>query len=164
MRDEAERNLEKNHGDGVDVKDGPGGIRDVEFFVQAFQMIHAPRIPEILDGNTLRSLGMLEEMGILSPGLVADLREDYLFLRRVEHALQLAEDRQTHRLPEDAYAGAVLARRMAWFDRGAFGSFGEELRQRMARVRETVNPLFRGPGSMGEYKNVGLQASPATKT
>jgi len=164
MRDEAEQNLRKDHADGADVKDGPGGIRDVEFFVQALQMIHAARVPEILDGNTLRALVMLEEMGILSPGLVADLREDYLFLRRVEHALQLAEDRQTHRVPEDPDAGAVLARRVARSGSGSAGSFGEELRQRMARVSEAVNPLFRGPGAMGEYKNVGLEAFLATKT
>ena len=142
MREQGERLSRQGIDEGLDVKSGPGGIRDVEFLVQALQLMHAPGAPEILDGNTLRALGALEERGILSRDRVAVLREDYLFLRRVEHALQLAEDRQTHLVPLDPKAMEVLAGRVARSRRPGAGEFEEELRARLARVREAAASVF----------------------
>ena len=95
---------------GADIKNGEGGIRDVEFLVQALQMLHQRLSPEIITGNTLSALQRLEEAGILSNDKVAALRADYLFLRRIEHFLQVYDDRQLHAIPAEQEAQEKLTR------------------------------------------------------
>ncbi|MEX2443272.1 MAG: glutamate-ammonia-ligase adenylyltransferase [Alkalispirochaeta sp.] len=95
---------------GADIKNGEGGIRDVEFLVQALQMLHQRLSPEIVTGNTLSALQRLEEAGILSQQKVSALREDYLFLRRIEHFLQVYDDRQLHAIPAEQEAQEKLTR------------------------------------------------------
>ncbi|MDY6910856.1 MAG: glutamate-ammonia-ligase adenylyltransferase, partial [Chloroflexota bacterium] len=94
-----------------DVKSGIGGIRDVEFLVQGLQLVHFHDHPELFTGNTLSAMAILEKIGILSSDVVTALRDDYLFLRRVEHYLQLLEDRQIHDIPHDPAQLAALSRR-----------------------------------------------------
>jgi [glutamine synthetase] adenylyltransferase / [glutamine synthetase]-adenylyl-L-tyrosine phosphorylase len=96
---------------GEDVKSGVGGIRDVEFLVQGLQLIHLHRHPELAAGNTLQALERLAHAGILGAAAVDTLRQDYLFMRRIEHFLQLLEDRQVHVLPSEPTQQAALARR-----------------------------------------------------
>ncbi len=143
LRAEAER-VHAGRSGGLDVKNGAGGIRDVEFLVQALQLIHAPGAPHLLEGNTLRAVGALEERGVILRGQAETLREDYRFLRRVEHALQLLEDRQTHVVPTDPDALGALAGRVNHAGREAVGAFVEELEERLTRVRRTVSDLL-GP-------------------
>lgn len=95
---------------GADIKNGEGGIRDVEFLVQALQMLHQRLSPEIITGNTLSALQRLEEAGLLSAEKVTTLREDYLFLRRIEHFLQVYDDRQLHAIPAEQEAQTKLTR------------------------------------------------------
>jgi [glutamine synthetase] adenylyltransferase / [glutamine synthetase]-adenylyl-L-tyrosine phosphorylase len=99
-------------GDTPDVKSGAGGIRDVEFLVQGLQLIHAPDRPELLEGNTLAALRRIGDAGLLPAPTSSRLGEDYLFLRRVEHCLQILEDRQIHTLPQDPAELSSLARRI----------------------------------------------------
>ena len=94
----------------VDVKNGRGGIRDIEFLVQGMQLIHCREFPEILKGNTLRSLVLLEDKNLVAAEEAKELSQDYQFLRAVEHYLQVADDRQLHALPEDAFEKDKLAR------------------------------------------------------
>ncbi len=97
-----------------DLKEGPGGIRDVEFLVQALQLFHGGRHPAIRTGHVLRALRSLAREELL-PGEVAEgLQTAYLWLRRAEHALQMVEERQTQRFPRDAAGQAMLARRMGY--------------------------------------------------
>jgi glutamate-ammonia-ligase adenylyltransferase len=112
LRREAIRDLSRGMGGGRDVKTGLGGIRDVEFLVQGLQLIHAHSAPGLLRANSLEGLSALEEAGILPAEVSGRLAEDYVFLRRVEHFLQIYEDRQTHRLPKDPEQVLALARRM----------------------------------------------------
>jgi glutamate-ammonia-ligase adenylyltransferase len=137
MRAEAGR-LSSGPSRAVDVKNGAGGIRDVEFLVQALQLIHAPDAPHLIEGNTLRAVGALEERGVVSREEAGTLREDYRFLRRVEHALQLLEDRQTHTVPTDPDALGALAARVTRAGRGSAGSFAAELEACLARVRRAA--------------------------
>jgi glutamate-ammonia-ligase adenylyltransferase len=95
-----------------DVKTGIGGLRDVEFLVQGLQLIHGGKIPSLLEGNTLNALELLGKEGILPEPVTRDLKEDYLFLRRVEHCLQILEDRQIHAIPKDRKELKALARRL----------------------------------------------------
>lgn len=97
---------------GRDIKSGAGGIRDLEFLVQGLQLRHLLQHPQLACGNTVLALERLQQAGVLSAGSAAQLREDYLFLRRLEHFLQVFEDRQVHALPGSDAALQALARRM----------------------------------------------------
>ncbi len=105
---EAGRDLE------ADLKEGPGGIRDVEFLVQAFQIFFGGREPGLRTGNVLRGLAALARLGLL-PGEVTDgLRDAYLWLRRAEHCVQMVDERQTQAFPRELFAQLGLARRMGY--------------------------------------------------
>ena len=82
-----------------DIKRGCGGIREVEFVIQCFQLIRGGRLPALQHQNTLLALHALKEEGLLAHTLA--LRKAYLFLRKLENALQMQNDQQTHSLPED---------------------------------------------------------------
>ena len=80
---------------------GAGGIREVEFIVQVFQLIYGGSRRELQDRQCLVNLQHLAEDGFLAADVVADLRAAYLFLRRVEHAIQALQDQQTQALPTE---------------------------------------------------------------
>lgn len=84
-----------------DIKLGAGGIREVEFIVQVFQLIYGGAKLELQDRQCLVSLQHLGEVGLLDSQSVADLEDAYLFLRRVEHAIQALNDQQTQSLPTE---------------------------------------------------------------
>jgi glutamate-ammonia-ligase adenylyltransferase len=117
MRDGAMKPLSNGVSPTVDVKSGFGGLRDVEFLVQGLQLIHGPDNPVLIDGNTLTGLDLLRENSILPEGATDQLKEDYVFLRKTEHYLQLLEDRQTHALPKDPDQLSALAKRMLGSDK-----------------------------------------------
>jgi glutamate-ammonia-ligase adenylyltransferase len=112
MRNEAMKPTLNGASPTVDVKSGFGGLRDVEFLVQGLQLIHGPNNPVLIDGNTLIGLDLLRENSILPEKATDQLKEDYVFLRKTEHYLQLLEDRQTHALPKDPDQLSALAKRM----------------------------------------------------
>ena len=94
-REVARRNIED------DIKLGAGGIREVEFIVQVFQLIYGGSKLELQDRQCLVSLKHLGEVGLLDDEAVVDLEDAYLFLRRVEHAIQALNDQQTQSLPSE---------------------------------------------------------------
>jgi glutamate-ammonia-ligase adenylyltransferase len=98
----------------AELKDGPGGIRDVEFLVQSLQLFMGGREPELRTGNVLEALAALGRLGLLPEATAAALSSAYLWLRRAEHALQLAEEQQTARFPRETAAQIALSRRMGY--------------------------------------------------
>src|SRR3546814_715290 len=84
-----------------EIKRGPGGIRDIEFAAQLLQLVHGRVDLELRTPNTLASLSALSDGGYVEPDDATMLAESYRFLRRVEHALQLDDERQTHTVPDD---------------------------------------------------------------
>jgi glutamate-ammonia-ligase adenylyltransferase len=98
----------------ADLKEGPGGIRDVEFLVQAFQLFYGARFPELRTGNVLAALRVLGLEELLPADVIRSLCDAYVWLRRAEHALQLADERQTQRVPARPAARVELARRMGY--------------------------------------------------
>lgn len=120
---------------GDDVKTGLGGIRDIEFLAQGLQLIHAPRQSELLAGNTLLALEFLKTHRLLPEAVSDQLQADYTFLRRVEHTLQIFEDRQIHALPKSAEARRALARRVLGLNATA-EEFTAELTACQKRVRQ----------------------------
>lgn len=91
------------------IKLGRGGIREVEFIAQAFQLIRGGREPDLRVRNILKVLPLLEQDGHLPQGAAEKLRQAYLLLRRVEHGLQAERDQQTQRLPPEPERRARLA-------------------------------------------------------
>ena len=96
----------------TDVKLARGGIRDIEFLVQCLQRVHGGRESWIRNSSTLLSLVRLRDKDLLSDSEYSRLATSYQFLRHLEHRLQVAEDRQTHALPEKPEELALVARKM----------------------------------------------------
>jgi len=99
-----------------DIKLGPGGIREVEFIVQVFQLIRGGRDAALRQQPTLVVLPLLAERNLLPAPAVAELREAYVFLRNLEHRLQYLDDRQTQSLPPDDTERALVAHSMGFGD------------------------------------------------
>lgn len=97
-----------------DVKLGPGGIRDIEFSVQLLQLVHGAADATVRGGNTLSVLSALVDGGYVARDDGAGLREAYLWLRSVEHRLQMWQERQIHVLPTEDAALERLARIMGF--------------------------------------------------
>ncbi len=116
------------------IKLGAGGIREVEFIVQVFQLIRGGREPMLQQRALLPTLAAIEELHLLPEGDAQRLREAYLFLRRLENLLQSINDEQTQTLPQDELNRARLAGdggcRLGYAQRAAGGADG----QRAARV------------------------------
>src|SRR5579883_1173542 len=125
-------------GEADDVKLGPGGIREVEFFVQALQMVHGGRRRDLRARGTLRALDRLLFAGLVSEREHRALGDAYVFLRRVEHRLQLAELRQTHELPREPEERALLARRLGHADAGALDEALEHHRREVRAIYATL--------------------------
>ncbi len=119
------------------VKLGPGGIREIEFIAQAFQLIRGGRDAELQARPTLQVLALLQKKALLPGPVVAELAAAYDFLRRVEHRLQYLDDAQTHDLPEGGEDQALLARAMGFDDYAAF-------MRRLDAHRELVSRHFDG--------------------
>lgn len=131
-----------------EVKSGPGGIRDVEFSVQLLQLVHGRTDPALRQRPTLAALAELAQAGYVSSGDAAVMEESYRYLRKVEHRLQLVEERQVHTVPSDPAGRANLARVLGHRDRGnstALGAFDDELRRHRSAAREVHERLFFRP-------------------
>ena len=105
---------------GYDVKLGPGGIREIEFYAQINQLIAGGRAPALRIADSLGALAVLAAEKRITRQVHDDLRAAYLFLRMVEHRLQMVNDEQTHRLPETDDALLHIARFCGFPDRTSF--------------------------------------------
>jgi glutamate-ammonia-ligase adenylyltransferase len=104
----------------TNVKLGLGGIREIEFFIQILQLIYGGRYPELQDRQSLSALGKLQAAGFISPELETTLRERYVYLRRLEHRLQMEQGSQTHTLPRQESSRQRLARQYGFDTWDAF--------------------------------------------
>jgi glutamate-ammonia-ligase adenylyltransferase len=118
------------------VKLGPGGIREIEFIVQAFQIIRGGQDRRLQTQSLLSALKLLETWKRLPPGMTDELRGAYVYLRRLENRLQMIGDAQVHSLPEDALTRERIALAMGAPDWPA-------LVAELNRYRELVSRHFR---------------------
>lgn len=133
------------HPGQTDIKLGPGGIREIEFFVQSFQILYGGRYPELKTTNTLQALERLSDTALVNKDDCQKLAAAYRFFRRVEHLLQLVQDFQTHTLPGEEREMEKLARSFHCFapDRkAAQTSFGRELQEHQEFVHFCFQMLF----------------------
>lgn len=124
------------------IKLGPGGIREIEFIGQVFQLIYGGRDPALRERGILRVLDHLAASGRLPAPAVASLQQAYHFLRRVENRLQAWADQQTHTLPEDESARLRLAFTMG---QPGWGAFALELARHGEAVSQQFAQVFGGP-------------------
>ncbi|MCA9810836.1 MAG: bifunctional [glutamate--ammonia ligase]-adenylyl-L-tyrosine phosphorylase/[glutamate--ammonia-ligase] adenylyltransferase, partial [Candidatus Dadabacteria bacterium] len=130
-----------------DVKLGKGGIREIEFFVQALALVNGGEIKYIRENNTLKALGKLEAAHLITPQIRRTLSDSYLFLRKVEHNIQLADERQTHKLPSSPDDLEKLALRVGVPDRDELERLYKE---RTAAVSSVYKGLFYEPSQKTE--------------
>lgn len=147
-----------------EVKQGRGGIRDVEFAVQLLQLVHGRADERLRSPTTLVALAELADGGYVDGGDAAALAEAYRLLRRVEHGLQLDEGRQVHAVPTDRAARDRLARVLGY--RGspegdAADRFDADLRRHQATVRSIHERLYFRPLLDALAGDVGLLAPEA---
>ncbi len=126
------------------VKLGDGGIREIEFFVQALQHLFGGKIEELRTSNTLQAIQQLENHQLISPQEQTALSQAYIFLRNLENRLQLIEEQQTHLLPIDAEEIQQLARRMGYSQEisAATEQFTKDLEQHRKQVKSIFNDLL----------------------
>jgi glutamate-ammonia-ligase adenylyltransferase len=124
------------------VKLGVGGIRDIEFHVQALQLLYGAQDPWLRERNSLRALHRLAERGYLSWAESGQLARAYTFLRTIEHRLQILHALQTHTLPADPAGLAKLARRLGYA--GEAATVARQLLLDYDRTRRTVRAAFDG--------------------
>ncbi len=126
---------------GHDIKRGRGGIREIEFFVQTQQLIAGGRDPALRGTRTRDMLRMLTEKGWIDEAIRAELDEAYVFLRMVEHRLQMVRDEQTHQMPRDRDELARIGRLMRMSD---VDRFEAHLRYVLETVAKRYSRLFEG--------------------
>jgi glutamate-ammonia-ligase adenylyltransferase len=138
----------------TDVKRGRGGIRSIEFFVQAQQLIHGGRRPELRAPRTADALEALVEAGLVARADADFLADAYVFLRDVEHRVQLVAEEQTHLLPTAPEARRRLAVQMGQAPGtgapgAAWEAFEGRYRDRTAKVHALWETLFQAPEAEG---------------
>ena len=132
------------------IKLGSGGIREVEFIAQAFQLIHGGRDLSLQQRPLLKVLSTLEGQGYLPPAVVSELREGYEFLRYTEHAIQAIADRQTQMLPDGAQDQARIAFMLGFDD---WAAFHEQLMYWRGRVAWHFGQVIADPDEEQDSEN-----------
>jgi len=135
LRIRMEREVAGESVDQLNPKTGQGGLVDVEFATQYLQLLHGAALPSVRQPGTLDALAALAAGGKLRREDAADLREGYLFLRRVENRQRLVHGRPLQRLPTRGRPLLLLARRLGYGGPDAGGAFLSEYRAVAATVR-----------------------------
>jgi [glutamine synthetase] adenylyltransferase / [glutamine synthetase]-adenylyl-L-tyrosine phosphorylase len=158
IKEQIDRGLEQQRGRGINIKLGRGGIREIEFVAQCFQLVFGGQDSWLQERHSLRALHRISERGYLTYEEYSNLARAYIFFRELEHRIQMAHGRQTHELPADVDELATLARKM-----GLRGHDSEMLatvlmqqyREHTTKVRKVYDKLF-----YGDFFDAGEDASP----
>jgi glutamate-ammonia-ligase adenylyltransferase len=121
------------------IKLGPGGIREIEFIAQMFQLIRGGREPELRTQPTLAVLPQLAKRSLLPAAAAQELTAAYVFLRNLEHRLQYLDDQQTHALPRSEADRALIAEAMGF---GGYAALEAALGKHRAAVTRHFEGIF----------------------
>ena len=130
-----------------DVKLGKGGIREIEFFIQALQLVNGGEVHSIRERNSILALNKLRKVNIIDENVFESLTSSYLFLRKVEHMIQLVDERQTHKIPSSSEDINVLAKRCGLEDKD---QFEDHYRKNTSSVSKIYKHLFFDPSQQTE--------------
>lgn len=120
------------------IKLGPGGIREVEFIAQSFQLIRGGRSPDLRGRGLLETLDAVRQQGLLPERQVADLERGYRFLRRLENLLQAIDDKQTQTLPDKPLDQVRLAMAMGY---GSWSELEHAITDAMTAVHRVFDEI-----------------------
>lgn len=140
-----EQRVHREGNDERNVKTGHGGIRDIEFVIQFLQLLNGADLSKLRTGNTLNAIARLEQEGCLTWQERSLLEENYAFLRKLEHRLQIMFDLQTHTLPEDEVELRRVAIRMGYADKAdssALAQFRTDLKSKTELNRKILDHLL----------------------
>ncbi len=135
MKQKIDCSLTREREGELNLKLGAGGIREIEFFIQALQLIYAGKNSALRERNSLQALALLREEGLVKQDEFEQLTEAYRFLRTVEHRIQVFMEQQTHNLPSREAERDQLARRCGFDNAAAFNTV-------LQQHRDAVNGIF----------------------
>jgi [glutamine synthetase] adenylyltransferase / [glutamine synthetase]-adenylyl-L-tyrosine phosphorylase len=142
MKKRIDASLARSQEGEVNIKLGRGGIREIEFFIQALQLVYAGKNPQLRERNSLKALATLRDSRIIKEADCTSLAEAYRFLRTVEHRIQVVQERQTHSLPRKDDEMAALARRCGFLRADGTERFIEALEAHRQSVSSIYGDLF----------------------
>jgi glutamate-ammonia-ligase adenylyltransferase len=145
MKRKVHDSAKKTKAQGFHVKLDEGGIRDVEYFVQMLQLLYGGSHKELRSPSTLQALSALAKKELVPAREASQLKDAYLFLRRLEHRLQLVNEAQTHLMPSGTAEQRGLARRMGYYEddpEEARERFLDDFTRYTTLVKSTFKNLF----------------------
>jgi len=142
MKQKIDASLSRNREGETNLKLGRGGIREIEFFIQALQLVYAGKMARLRERNSLIALDLLAEAKLISDDDRQQLSDAYRFLRTVEHRIQVVQERQTHSLPAKTDELLALARRSGFLRVNGLERFNETLELHRQRVAAIYGSLF----------------------
>ncbi len=132
------KSIERRLHDEQNIKLSPGGIRDVEFAVQALQLVNGGRNKELRTGNSLKAITKLSENGLITNKEKSTLNEAYTFFRKIEHFVQLMNDKQTHTIPVEGELRYKLLKYMGFETDTEFENRVNELKFLVREIYEDI--------------------------
>jgi len=142
MKQKIDASLARSMEGEANLKLGRGGIREIEFFVQALQLVYAGKNPNLRERNSLKALDTLLAARLITDDDHRKLSEAYRFLRTVEHRIQVVQERQTHNLPAKKEELRALARRCGFLRPNGTERFLETLEEHRRNVSAIYGNLF----------------------
>ncbi len=145
------KNIERNLTDRENIKLIPGGIRDIEFSVQALQLLNGGKLKKIRTRNTLRAIELLNEENLLKAKEAEILTSSYIFYRKIEHYLQLMNDTQTHSIPTD---DELLGKLSSYLGYRSTKVFQQKVKSTRQDVSKIYNSILDVPKLHGKDKHI----------
>ena len=146
-------NIEKRLGKEENIKLIPGGIRDIEFSVQALQLLNGGKQKSVRTGNSLEAIEKLKSHNLFSEKEAQTFSEAYIFYRKIEHYLQLMNDSQTHTIPSD---GEILEKLSFYLGFKNSAEFRSEVASRRKSVQKLYSSIM---GIKSKTRNPALSYS-----
>jgi len=147
MKESIERQLK----DEDNIKLIYGGIRDIEFSIQALQLLNGGKIEVIRKGNTLQAIEELEKVKLLNKGEAKTFLESYIFYRKIEHYLQLMNNRQTHAIPEE---GELLEKMSSFLGFKNSNDFKRQVVDNRNNVRKIYQSILSEEENQSDADNI----------
>ncbi|RNC68004.1 MAG: bifunctional [glutamate--ammonia ligase]-adenylyl-L-tyrosine phosphorylase/[glutamate--ammonia-ligase] adenylyltransferase [Desulfuromonadales bacterium] len=142
MKKKIDASLARHQESECNIKLGRGGIREIEFFIQALQLVYAGKNPLLRERNSLKALESLRDTRLITDSDASALTDAYRFLRTVEHRIQVVQERQTHSLPTKDDEMQALARRCGYLRANGLERFREVLESHRGSVSAIYGGLF----------------------
>ena len=142
MKKKIDASLAREKEGEYNIKLGRGGIREIEFFIQALQLVYAGKDPHLRRKNSLEALTALKAARIITAEDYSSLAEAYRFLRTVEHRIQVVQERQSHSLPRKDDEFRALARRCGYLRADGAKRFRAVLEAHRQKVSAIYGGLF----------------------